>query len=187
MTIKLTVQIPSPRGRIEIGEANFGEGACTKSNSHNPLPEIFGAALENFDPPSRGGYPSWWKKLVLFLMAISALILPVTSHALTADQESRARMLGGEIRCAVCEAQSVNDSDATMAADFRRLIRERIAAGDSDQQVRDYLAKRYGDYILLRPPVQANTLLLWLLPVGILAVAGLFVLVLIRARSRRSS
>jgi len=126
-------------------------------------------------------------QILLLLSLVVWLINPMPAHALAPELENRARMLGNEIRCAVCEAQSVNDSDATMAADFRSLIRERIAAGDTDQQVRDYLAQRYGDYILLRPPVQANTLALWLLPLAILAGAGLFVLAVIRARGRRSS
>lgn len=126
-----------------------------------------------------------------FILAVMLLGMAISARAetmlLDAAAEARARALGNEIRCAVCAAQSINDSDATMAADFRRLVRERIAAGDSDQQIRDYLAARYGDYILLRPPLRPATWLLWLLPAMIVVGAGFGVVRLIRARGRRSA
>lgn len=82
--------------------------------------------------------------------------------------EARAREISKELRCVVCQNQSIDDSHAPLAADMRRLVRERILAGDSDEDVKEYLVARYGDFVLLRPPVQSNTVFLWIGP-------GLFV------------
>lgn len=79
-------------------------------------------------------------------------------------QEARARRLSAELRCLVCQNQSIDDSDAELARDLRRLVRERIAAGESDGAIRQFLVARYGDFVLLRPPLNAKTLLLWSLP-----------------------
>ena len=75
--------------------------------------------------------------------------------------EARARALGYELRCMVCQNQSIDDSDAPLAKDLRLLVRERIAAGDSDGEVLDFLVARYGEFVLLRPRVRGETLLLW--------------------------
>jgi cytochrome c-type biogenesis protein CcmH len=85
-------------------------------------------------------------------------------------QEARARKLSAELRCLVCQNQSIDDSDAELARDLRRLVRERISAGESDTSIRSFLVARYGEFILLRPPVSMKTALLWLLPA--LALAG---------------
>lgn len=85
--------------------------------------------------------------------------------------EARAAALDRELRCVVCQSQSIADSDADLAKEMRVAVRERLMAGDSDRQVLAYLVARYGDYVLLRPPVQANTLALWLFP-GFVLVAG---------------
>ena len=95
--------------------------------------------------------------------------------------EGRARSLSEGFRCLVCQNQSIDDSDASLARDLRVLIRERISKGDNDQQVKDFVVDRYGDYVLLKPRFAANTLLLWLLPFGIVA-AGLVYVVAFRAR-----
>lgn len=76
-------------------------------------------------------------------------------------QESRARALGAELRCMVCQNQSIDDSDAPLAKDLRLLVRERVKAGDSDDQVLTFLIERYGDFVLLRPRLRGETLLLW--------------------------
>jgi cytochrome c-type biogenesis protein CcmH len=76
--------------------------------------------------------------------------------------EARARELSSQLRCLVCQNQSIDDSDATLARDIRLLIRERIAKGETNAQVRDFLVSRYGDFILLNPPFKRDTLLLWL-------------------------
>ena len=88
-------------------------------------------------------------------------------------QESRARDLSRELRCMVCQNQSIDDSEAPLARDLRLLVRERIAAGDSDAQVMDFLVARYGEFVLLKPRLKSHTLLLWLLPPLALAGGGL--------------
>ena len=88
-------------------------------------------------------------------------------------KESRARDLSRELRCMVCQNQSIDDSEAPLARDLRLLVRERIAAGDSDGQVMDFLVARYGEFVLLKPLVKSHTLLLWLLPPLALVGGGL--------------
>ena len=88
-------------------------------------------------------------------------------------KESRARDLSRELRCMVCQNQSIDDSEAPLARDLRLLVRERIAAGDSDAQVIDFLVARYGEFVLLKPRLSLHTLLLWLLPPLALAGGGL--------------
>jgi cytochrome c-type biogenesis protein CcmH len=87
--------------------------------------------------------------------------------------EARAREVSQELRCLVCRNQSVDDSDADLAHDLRVLVRERIAGGDSNGQAIAYIRARYGDYVLLRPPFQSDTLLLWGGPLLILVLGGL--------------
>jgi cytochrome c-type biogenesis protein CcmH len=84
--------------------------------------------------------------------------------------EARARALGQELRCLVCQNQSIDDSSADLAHDLRVLVRERLVAGDSDQQVLAYLTSRYGDYVLLRPPLKPTTWLLWFAPPALVLV-----------------
>jgi cytochrome c-type biogenesis protein CcmH len=88
-------------------------------------------------------------------------------------KESRARDLSRELRCMVCQNQSIDDSEAPLARDLRLLVRERIAAGDSNAQVLDFLVARYGEFVLLKPRLEPHTLLLWLLPPLALAGGGL--------------
>jgi cytochrome c-type biogenesis protein CcmH len=100
-------------------------------------------------------------------------------------KELRARDLSRELRCMVCQNQSIDDSEAPLARDLRLLVRERIAAGDSDAQVLDFLVARYGEFVLLKPRVEPHTLLLWLLPP--LALAGGGVALWINGRRRSKS
>ena len=86
--------------------------------------------------------------------------------------EARARTLSQELRCMVCQNQSIDDSDAPLAKDLRILVRERLTAGDSDQQVIDFLVARYGEFVLLKPPFSPHTLALWVAPFGVLIVAA---------------
>ena len=86
--------------------------------------------------------------------------------------ESRARTLSQELRCMVCQNQSIDDSDAPLAKDLRILVRERLTAGDTDSQVIDFLVARYGEFVLLKPRLSLHTLLLWLAPFGVLIIAG---------------
>src|SRR5712692_9892665 len=97
-------------------------------------------------------------------------------------KESRARDLSRELRCMVCQNQSIDDSEAPLARDLRLLVRERIAAGDSNAQVIDFLVARYGEFVLLKPRFEERTLLLWLVPPTVLAGGGLALWVYARRR-----
>jgi cytochrome c-type biogenesis protein CcmH len=110
--------------------------------------------------------------VVLLLSAIAARA--VEPDEVMADQglEARARALSSELRCLVCQNQSIDESDAPLAKDLRLMIRERLKAGASDAQVRDFMVERYGDFVLLRPRFAPETLLLWVTPFGLL-LAGL--------------
>lgn len=102
--------------------------------------------------------------------------------------EARAVALQKQLRCLVCQGQSLDESDAPLAADLRHLIRVRIAAGDSDAEVEHYLVARYGDFILMKPPLEPETYLLWFGPVAVLLIGGAVVaLVVVRARKRAAS
>jgi cytochrome c-type biogenesis protein CcmH len=117
------------------------------------------------------------------LAAIIALVLmvglPSALHAVQPDEvmhdpakEARARALSRELRCMVCQNQSIDDSEAPLARDLRLLVRERIASGDSDKQVLDFLVSRYGEFVLLKPPLEEHTLILWLLTPVVLIGGG---------------
>jgi cytochrome c-type biogenesis protein CcmH len=102
------------------------------------------------------------------LVWAAALVAPLPDPA----QEARARALDAEIRCVECENEPISQSTADIAADMRALVRERIQAGDSDAQIRAYFAKRYGDFVLLRPPMKPETILLWAAPALLLGIGG---------------
>ena len=87
--------------------------------------------------------------------------------------EGRARRLSQELRCLVCQNQSIDDSNAELARDLRVLVRERLSAGDTDRQVLAYISSRYGEFVLLRPPLKLHTLILWLAPFLLLAFPAL--------------
>lgn len=108
----------------------------------------------------------------------SGSALAVQPNEMLKDQrlEERARELSRELRCMVCQNQSIDDSEAPLARDLRLLVRERLTKGDTDQQVLDFLVARYGEFVLLKPPLESRTIILWTLPpVALLAGAiGLF-------------
>jgi cytochrome c-type biogenesis protein CcmH len=89
------------------------------------------------------------------------------------EQEARARIIGKELRCLVCQNQSIDDSNAGLARDLRMIVRERVAAGDTNEQVLAFVTQRYGDFVRLTPPVNATTIVLWASP-ALLLGAGLF-------------
>lgn len=128
------------------------------------------------------------KFLALFLLISSVVIAaPAPESLRDPAQEAHARVLQKEFRCLVCQGESIDESNAPLAADLRRLIREHIAHGESDDQVRHYLVARYGEFILMKPPVQPDTYLLWLMPGFVLLVAGgVSALIIFRARKRDS-
>jgi len=102
-------------------------------------------------------------RLVLLALCVAAPALAVQPSEMLKDPEleARARALSSELRCLVCQNESIDDSDADLARDIRLLIRERITKGESNGQVRDFLVSRYGDFILLKPPLKLSTALLW--------------------------
>jgi cytochrome c-type biogenesis protein CcmH len=102
-------------------------------------------------------------------------------------KEARARDLSRELRCMVCQNQSIDDSEAPLARDLRLLVRERISAGDSDSQVLDFLVARYGEFVLLKPRFEQQTLLLWLGPPLLLLSGGLALWMNSRRRSKGSA
>lgn len=102
---------------------------------------------------------------LLFILAVA--VAPMADPG----DEARAQALEREIRCVVCENEPISQSTADIAGDMRRLVRERVAAGDSDAEIRDFFRDRYGDFVLLRPPVDARTWALWGAPLA-LAFAG---------------
>ena len=117
----------------------------------------------------------------LWLAILSGLspALAVKPDEILADPalEGRARSLSAELRCLVCQNQSIDDSDADLARDLRLLVRDRLKAGDSDAAIKDFLVARYGEYVLLKPRFEAGTLLLWLTgPAALLLGAGAIVL-----------
>ena len=123
--------------------------------------------------------------MVLFFLLCSLAAAPV--HAVEPDEilpdaklEQRARVLSAELRCLVCQNQSIDDSNAPLARDLRLLVRERLKAGDSDAAVMRFVVARYGEFVLLRPPMSTGTLLLWLGPPAMLLLTLLFLLMKVR-------
>ena len=131
------------------------------------------------------------KRIVIIFAFAAAVVAGSPARAVQPDEimadpikEARARELSKELRCMVCQNQSIDDSDAPLARDLRLLVRERISAGDSDAQVIDFLVARYGEFVLLKPRLELHTLLLWLLPPLVLAGSGLALWLHHRGRSR---
>ena len=132
-----------------------------------------------------------WSQILLLAFALLSApnVLAVQPDEVMTDPalEARARGLSKELRCMVCQNQSIDDSDAPLARDLRLLVRERLKGGESDQQVLDFLVARYGDFVLLKPPFNWHTALLWLGPPGALIGGALMLVVVIRRRTRRGA
>jgi cytochrome c-type biogenesis protein CcmH len=122
---------------------------------------------------------------VVLMLALVTPALAVEPSEMLKDPalEARAREIGRALRCVVCQNQDVDDSNAEVAHDMRRAVRERLVAGDSDRQVMDFMVARYGDYVLLKPPFKADTWLLWLGGPLVLLLGG--GAILLAARKRR--
>ena len=127
------------------------------------------------------------------LLALLLLLAAGPGLAFTPDEplgdpelEARARALHDELRCMVCQGQSIGDSDAALARDMRAIVRERIAAGESDDAVRGFLTDRYGDYVLLDPPVKPETYVLWFGPAAVFVAGAAIAFALLR-RSRAAA
>jgi cytochrome c-type biogenesis protein CcmH len=127
----------------------------------------------------------------LLLALVAVLALSSAAFAIDPDEqlddpalEARARELSKQLRCVICQSQSIDESNVSLARDLRVLVRERLVAGDTDQEILDYLADRYGDYVLLSPPVRGRTMLLWAGPLLFLALGAGVVLVVVRQAGR---
>jgi len=123
------------------------------------------------------------------LALLAALVFSTSVFAVQPDEvlkdpalEKRAREISAGLRCLVCQNQSIDDSDAQLAKDLRLLVRERLVAGDSDEQVRDFLVQRYGEFVLLKPTFSAHNMLLWLTPVIVLVLGGIGAYTALRRR-----
>jgi cytochrome c-type biogenesis protein CcmH len=132
------------------------------------------------------------RRIAALLALLGSLILARPAFAVLPSEmlpdpalEARARTISEELRCMVCQNQSIDDSDADLAHDLRVLVRERIKAGDSNKQVIDYIVARYGEFVLLKPRFSLKNALLWGTPVILLVLGGIFVV--FAARSRRRS
>jgi len=111
----------------------------------------------------------------------STYVAPLANPAL----EARAKALQKELRCLVCQGQSIDESNAPLAADLRRLIRQQMQAGQSDQQIKDFLVARYSAFVLMKPPVRQDTFFLWFGPIMmVLAGAGVIGVIVVRSRQR---
>jgi len=128
-------------------------------------------------------------KFIRLIAVLASLAVPHFAQAVQPDEilpdsslESRARALSRELRCMVCQNQSIDDSDAPLARDLRILVRERLKAGDNDNQVIDFLVARYGEFVLLKPRVAWHTAVLWGAPMVLLAGGALMLLMFSRRR-----
>jgi len=127
---------------------------------------------------------------------LAGLFLTLSLHAASAAPapgaladpalEARAQVLQKQFRCLVCQGESLDESNAPLAADLRRLIREHIARGETDAEITKYLVARYGDFILMKPPFQEGTYILWLAPFAVLLMGGGIAFVIVRRASRRT-
>ena len=120
--------------------------------------------------------------LLLLVFASPAFAVDPSEVLPNPALETRAREIGRALRCVVCQNQSIDDSNAEVARDMRRAVRERLVAGDNDAAVFDFMVARYGDYVLLNPPFKARTLILWLGAPLVLLIAGSALLLAARRR-----
>ncbi|MFN7101707.1 MAG: cytochrome c-type biogenesis protein [Pseudorhizobium sp.] len=123
------------------------------------------------------------------MLSLTLLLTPLPALAVNPDEiladpalEERARDLSAQLRCMVCQNQSIDDSNAELARDLRVLVRERLVDGDSDEEVIDYVVSRYGEFVLLNPRLSARTVLLWGAPIVLLLIGGLVIVLMARGR-----
>jgi len=124
--------------------------------------------------------------VLLFALTSTGAALAVQPDEMLKDPalEARARSLSSELRCLVCQNQSIDDSEAPLARDLRLLVRERLTQGDSDKQVLDFLVSRYGQFVLLRPRLEMETVLLWGLPPAALIAGAIGLFATLRRRNK---
>ena len=124
-----------------------------------------------------------------FLLALFVMLAPLPALAVNPDEiladpvlEERARNLSVNLRCMVCQNQSIDDSNAELARDLRVLVRQRLQQGDTDEQVIDYVVSRYGEFVLLKPRLSMRTVLLWTAPAALLLIGGIVLVLMARGR-----
>jgi len=127
-----------------------------------------------------------------FVLALAVVLSSVPAFAVNPDEvladpklEARARAISAELRCMVCQNQSIDDSNAELAKDLRLLVRERLTDGDTDEQVMNYIVSRYGEFVLLKPRFETKTILLWGAPLLLVVAGGLSLIVFARKRAGR--
>ncbi len=128
--------------------------------------------------------------IFLVILAVSPAVIaspPPDEQMADTGMEARARELYRDLRCVVCQSQSIDESNAALAADMRDKVRQRLLAGDSNAEVLAWVRDRYGDYVLMTPPVQANTLFLWLLPFFALIGGGALLVIFVRRQARQAA
>ncbi|HLZ85521.1 MAG TPA: cytochrome c-type biogenesis protein [Caulobacteraceae bacterium] len=159
-----------------------GAGVTRSAGFQPALSSAFGRTGQR---RQRAGSPRSGVIAALALLVLAGPARAVLPGEQLADPklEARARHIGAQLRCLVCQNQSIDDSDATLASDLRIILRERLMAGDSDRQAIDFVVRRYGHYVLLNPPFEPETLLLWLGPGLVLAAGGVWVALMARGRS----
>ena len=127
---------------------------------------------------------AWAATLILLLAATTAFAIDTAPAFTDPAQQSRYERLSRELRCLQCRSETIADSNASLAEDLRRQLRELIAAGKSDDEIMQYMTDRYGDYVRYRPAVKSNTLLLWAAPVLLVLAGGIVAGVVIMRKSR---
>ena len=133
------------------------------------------------------------RRLAALLMALALAFAPAVAFAVNPDEmlsdpklEARAEAIGDSLRCLVCQNESIEASDADLAHDLRVLVRERLKAGDTDEQARQYIVDRYGEFVLLQPVFAPHTLILWFAAPALVLI-GIVVLVILARRRRGAS
>jgi len=180
LRVPLTLALSPQAGRGDV--ARLGLGAC----GDGPSPRVRG---EGGGSRMRCGWG-----FGSLLLALFQLLAPLPAFAVNPDEilkdpalEQRARQISTQLRCMVCQNQSIDDSNAELARDLRVLVRERLTDGDTDGQVIDYVVSRYGEFVLLNPRVSARTIILWALPIGALVIGIVALFVFIRTRPNTRS
>jgi cytochrome c-type biogenesis protein CcmH len=180
-----------------VGRAvRASEAGSATQNSHNQAAALagLGPAIHDLKPPRSCEQKTWmpgpspgktisrWLRVLPATIVVGILMIATPARAVRPDEmladpglEARAREVSRDLRCLVCRNQSIDDSDADLAHDLRVLVRERIAAGDSNDQVIGFVHARYGDFVLLRPPFAVGTALLWGGPLLVLLLGGVAV------------
>lgn len=179
LPLTLTLSPQAGRGDVPRSTSPRGDGISTGSL----LPVLTGRRWRQPDE----GRPS--SLAALFVLFLTLLLSPLPALAVNPDEilsdprlEERARDLSAQLRCMVCQNQSIDDSNAELARDLRILVRERLVDGDSDEEVIDYVVSRYGEFVLLKPRLSARTVLLWGAPAVLLLIGGLVLLLMARGR-----